>query len=67
MSSGVALGLQASVSAAEGVSAGSPEAVYLLASSADGLWLAAVGGDWVIHVYNMKYLKVGAGMILEAG
>ncbi|NXF87436.1 UTP4 protein, partial [Eubucco bourcierii] len=36
---------------------GSPEAVYLLASSTDGLWLAAVGGDWVIHVYDLKYFK----------
>ncbi|NXV70955.1 UTP4 protein, partial [Atlantisia rogersi] len=33
---------------------GSPEAVYLLAASADGHWVAAVGGDWVIHIYNLK-------------
>ncbi|KAM7100670.1 LOW QUALITY PROTEIN: U3 small nucleolar RNA-associated protein 4 homolog [Ciconia maguari] len=36
---------------------GSPEAVYLLASSADGQWLAAVGGDWAIHIYNLKCFK----------
>ncbi|NWR79511.1 UTP4 protein, partial [Centropus unirufus] len=36
---------------------GSPEAVYLLASSADGHWLAAVGGDWTIHIYNLKCSK----------
>ncbi|NXC21014.1 UTP4 protein, partial [Corythaeola cristata] len=33
---------------------GSPEAVYLLAVSADGHWLGAVSGDWAIHVYNLK-------------
>jgi len=52
---------RAPAAAAEGVSAGCPEAVYLLAVSADRHWLAAVGGDWVIHVYNLKCLKVGAG------
>ncbi|KAF1449759.1 hypothetical protein FQV21_0010680, partial [Spheniscus demersus] len=36
---------------------GSPEAVYLLASSADGHWVAAVSGDWAIHVYNLKGFK----------
>ncbi|NWZ55840.1 U3 small nucleolar RNA-associated protein 4 homolog [Haliaeetus albicilla] len=36
---------------------GSPEAVYLLASSADGHWLAAVGGDWAIHIYDLKCFK----------
>ncbi|NXL47655.1 UTP4 protein, partial [Podilymbus podiceps] len=36
---------------------GCPEAVYLLASSTDGHWLAAVGGDWVIHIYNLKCFK----------
>lgn len=54
MSPGVA------VVASEGVSAGSPEAVYLLAASADGRWVAAVSGDWVIHVYDLKCFKVGA-------
>ena len=52
---------RAPVTAGEGVSAGSPEAVYLLASSADGHWLAAVSGDWAIHIYNLKCFKVGAG------
>ncbi|NWI62235.1 UTP4 protein, partial [Todus mexicanus] len=37
--------------------AGSLEAVYLLAASADGHWLAAVSGDWVIHVYSLKCFK----------
>ncbi|XP_068267737.1 U3 small nucleolar RNA-associated protein 4 homolog [Nyctibius grandis] len=36
---------------------GCPEAVYLLAASADGQWVAAVGGDWVIHIYNLKCFK----------
>ncbi|NXV46817.1 UTP4 protein, partial [Uria aalge] len=36
---------------------GCPEAVYLLAASADGHWLAAVGGDWAIHIYNLKCFK----------
>ncbi|KAM9509198.1 U3 small nucleolar RNA-associated protein 4 homolog [Guaruba guarouba] len=35
----------------------SPEAVYLLALSADGRWLAAVSGDWAIHIYKLKRLK----------
>ncbi|XP_040427229.1 U3 small nucleolar RNA-associated protein 4 homolog [Cygnus olor] len=37
--------------------AGTAEAVYLLASSADGNWLAAVSGDWEIHVYSLKHFK----------
>ncbi|OXB65092.1 hypothetical protein ASZ78_008375 [Callipepla squamata] len=37
--------------------AGSREAVYLLASSADGSWLAAVSGDWDVHVYSLKHFK----------
>lgn len=41
------------------VSAGCSEAVYLLAPSADGHWLAAVSGDWAIHIYNLKCFKVG--------
>ncbi|NXE54592.1 UTP4 protein, partial [Casuarius casuarius] len=36
---------------------GTPEAVYLLASSADGNWLAAASGDWEIHVYSLKRFK----------
>ncbi|XP_027502286.1 U3 small nucleolar RNA-associated protein 4 homolog [Corapipo altera] len=36
---------------------GCSEAVYLLAPSADGHWLAAVSGDWAIHVYNLKSSK----------
>ncbi|XP_051661559.1 U3 small nucleolar RNA-associated protein 4 homolog [Manacus candei] len=36
---------------------GCSEAVYLLAPSADGHWLAAVSGDWAIHVYNLKSFK----------
>ncbi|NXX58433.1 UTP4 protein, partial [Scopus umbretta] len=40
---------------------GCSEAVYLLASSADGHWLAAVSGDWAIHLYNLKCFEVGAG------
>ncbi|NWU73673.1 UTP4 protein, partial [Pterocles burchelli] len=36
---------------------GCSEAVYLLAPSADGHWLAAVSGDWVIHIYNLKCFK----------
>ncbi|XP_025975475.2 U3 small nucleolar RNA-associated protein 4 homolog [Dromaius novaehollandiae] len=36
---------------------GTPEAVYLLAPSADGNWLAAASGDWEIHVYSLKRLK----------
>ncbi|XP_038041503.1 U3 small nucleolar RNA-associated protein 4 homolog [Anas platyrhynchos] len=36
---------------------GTAEAVYLLASSADGNWLAAVSGDWEIHVYSLKHFK----------
>uniref|UniRef100_A0A803V802 UTP4 small subunit processome component n=1 Tax=Ficedula albicollis TaxID=59894 RepID=A0A803V802_FICAL len=39
------------------VSAGCSEAVYLLAPSADGHWLAAVSGDWAIHIYNLKCFK----------
>ncbi|KAK2530195.1 Cirh1a [Columba guinea] len=34
-----------------------PEAVYLLAVSADGRWVAAVGGDWAIHIYSLKCFK----------
>ncbi|NWQ84018.1 UTP4 protein, partial [Columbina picui] len=34
-----------------------PEAVYLLAVSADGRWVAAVAGDWAIHIYNLKCFK----------
>lgn len=37
--------------------AGTREAVYLLASSADGNWLAAVSGDWEVHVYSLKHFK----------
>lgn len=44
-----------------GVPPGTAEAVYLLASSADGNWLAAVSGDWEIHVYSLKHFKVGEG------
>lgn len=44
------------------VSAGCSEAVYLLAPSADGHWLAAVSGDWAIHIYNLKCFKVGLGV-----
>uniref|UniRef100_A0A803WF31 UTP4 small subunit processome component n=1 Tax=Ficedula albicollis TaxID=59894 RepID=A0A803WF31_FICAL len=36
---------------------GCSEAVYLLAPSADGHWLAAVSGDWAIHIYNLKCFK----------
>ncbi|XP_025895402.1 U3 small nucleolar RNA-associated protein 4 homolog [Nothoprocta perdicaria] len=36
---------------------GTPEAVYLLAPSADGNWLAAASGDWEIHVYSLKRFK----------
>ncbi|NWI56743.1 UTP4 protein, partial [Calyptomena viridis] len=36
---------------------GCSEAVYLLAPSADGHWLAAVSGDWAIHTYNLKCFK----------
>ncbi|XP_030138411.4 U3 small nucleolar RNA-associated protein 4 homolog [Taeniopygia guttata] len=36
---------------------GCSEAVYLLAPSADGRWLAAVSGDWAIHIYNLKCFK----------
>ncbi|XP_030811858.1 U3 small nucleolar RNA-associated protein 4 homolog isoform X2 [Camarhynchus parvulus] len=36
---------------------GCSEAVYLLAPSADGHWLAAVTGDWAIHIYNLKCFK----------
>ncbi|XP_068812163.1 U3 small nucleolar RNA-associated protein 4 homolog [Struthio camelus] len=36
---------------------GTLEAVYLLASSADGNWLAAASGDWEIHIYNLKRFK----------
>ncbi|NXP48615.1 UTP4 protein, partial [Heliornis fulica] len=36
---------------------GSHEAVYLLAASADGHWVAAVGGDWAINIYNLKCFK----------
>ncbi|XP_062442273.1 U3 small nucleolar RNA-associated protein 4 homolog [Rhea pennata] len=36
---------------------GTPEAVYLLASSADGNWLAAASGDWEIHIYSLKRFK----------
>ncbi|NXC41438.1 UTP4 protein, partial [Penelope pileata] len=35
----------------------SREAVYLLAVSADGSWLAAVSGDWEVHVYSLKHFK----------
>lgn len=41
---------------------GTREAVYLLASSADGNWLAAVSGDWEVHVYSLKHFKVQAGL-----
>lgn len=44
------------------VSAGCSEAVYLLAPSTDGHWLAAVSGDWAIHIYNLKCFKVGLGV-----
>lgn len=44
------------------LSAGCSEAVYLLAPSADGHWLAAVSGDWAIHIYNLKCFKVGLGV-----
>uniref|UniRef100_A0A8B9NW52 UTP4 small subunit processome component n=1 Tax=Apteryx owenii TaxID=8824 RepID=A0A8B9NW52_APTOW len=36
---------------------GTLEAVYLLASSADGNWLAAASGDWEIHIYSLKRFK----------
>lgn len=44
---------------------GTREAVYLLASSADGNWLAAVSGDWEVHVYSLKHFKVQAGLCVE--
>lgn len=47
------------------VSAGCSEAVYLLAPSADGHWLAAVSGDWAIHIYNLKCFKVSLGVTPE--
>ncbi|EMP33369.1 Cirhin [Chelonia mydas] len=36
---------------------GSAEAVYLLAASADGDWLAAAGGDWEINIYSLRQFK----------
>ncbi|XP_030367183.1 U3 small nucleolar RNA-associated protein 4 homolog [Strigops habroptila] len=50
-------GAQAPFIHGEGVSAGCPEALYLLAPSADGHWLVAVSGDWAIHIYNLKCFK----------
>ncbi|XP_067392855.1 U3 small nucleolar RNA-associated protein 4 homolog [Emydura macquarii macquarii] len=37
---------------------GSAEAVYLLAVSADGDWLAAAGGDWEINIYSLRHFKL---------
>ncbi|XP_038223847.1 U3 small nucleolar RNA-associated protein 4 homolog isoform X1 [Dermochelys coriacea] len=36
---------------------GSAEAVYLLAASVDGEWLAAAGGDWEINIYSLRQFK----------